>query len=215
LLVEGVVLRSEEGRILFDGLDWSLARGARVRVRAPFAGDAAPLLRLAAGLAHPQAGSVRLDGTPLGPYAFDHPFLRRGALGWVPREGGLLVNQTLLANASLPLRFTKGARRAAAEARAAEALEAAGLAAVADHRPHALEPRERWLGALVRAALMEPELWLVDLPRGELPEAARVILDRAAASSAALVVTGGESWNPGESTQALGWVDGRLVPEEG
>jgi len=212
LVIEGVVLRSEEGRTLFEGLDWSLARGGRARVRG---GDGSPLLHLAAGLAHPQAGRVLLDGIPLGPYTFDHPFLHRGALGWLPRNGGLLVNQSLLANVALPLMFTKRMGRLPAEARAADALAEAGLAALAEHRPHALEPRERWLGALVRAAVLEPELWLVDLPLGEVPEAARVMLDRAAASSAALVITGVESWSPGESTRTLGWVDGRLVPEEG
>ena len=62
LVLEGVTLRSEEGRLLFDDLDWSLPRGACVQVRAPFGGDASPLLRLVAGLAHPQAGRVLLDG---------------------------------------------------------------------------------------------------------------------------------------------------------
>lgn len=214
VVLEGVTLRSEEGRLLFDDLDWSLPRGACVQVRAPFGGDAFPLLRLVAGLVRPQAGRVLLEGLPLGPYSFDHAFLHRGALGWVPREGGLLVNQSLLANLALPLMFTKRISRVVAETRAAEALEEAGLAALADHRPHALEPQERWLGALLRAGLMEPELWLVDLPAGRLLAAGRAILERALASPAAVLLTGGESWPPGASVQALGLVDGRLVPGE-
>jgi predicted ABC-type transport system involved in lysophospholipase L1 biosynthesis ATPase subunit len=159
-----------------------------------------------------------LDGIPLGPYAFDHPFLHRGAMGWVPREGGLLVNQSLLVNVALPLMFTKGMGRSAAETLAAKALDEAGLAEVAGHRPHVLDPRERWLGALVRAALMEPELWLVDPPSGALnhwmQSSASVILDRAVASSAAMVVVGGDSWVPRSAMQALGLENGRMLPKD-
>jgi lipoprotein-releasing system ATP-binding protein len=218
LVFEGVVLRSEEGKVVFHGLDWSLALGAKANVRLTSGGDASALLRLASGLAQPQEGRVILDGIPLGPYTFDHPFLQRGALGWVPREGGLLVNQSLLVNVALPLMFTKRMGRAAAEALATKALEEAGLAEVAGHRPHVMDPRERWLGALVRAAVMEPELWLVDQPSGLLDHglqaAASVLLNRAASSAASMVIIGGDSWIPRNAMQALGLENGRFLPED-
>ncbi len=217
LVFEGVRLRSEEGRVLFDGLDWALARGAKVALRLGAGGDASALFRLAAGLRHPQEGRVLLDAIPLGPYVFDHPFLHRGALGWVPREGDLLVNQSLLANVALPLRFTKGMGRADAEALASEALAEAGLADVAHQRPHALEPRERWLGALVRAEVMAPELWLVDQPPGALgprvQKAATTILDRAVASPAAMIVIGAGSWIPRHAMQGIGLENGSFLAE--
>jgi polar amino acid transport system ATP-binding protein len=218
LVFEDVVLRSEEGKSVFHGLGWSLERGARVNVRAASSGDASALLRLASGLLHPQEGRIILDGIPLGPYAFDHPFLKRGAVGWVPREGGLLVNQSLLANVALPLMFTKGMRRAVAEAAATEALEQAGLSEVIHQRPHALDPGERWLGALVRATVMEPELWLVDQPSSVLDlgrqGTAGALFDRAAASSSAMVIAGDDSWIPRTSTQRIRLENGRLIPED-
>ncbi len=218
LAFEGIKLRSEEGRILFDGLDWSLAQGTKVALRIGFGGNASALFRLAAGLLLPQEGRVLLDKIPLGPYTFDHPFLHRGALGWVPREGGLLVNQHLLANVALPLRFTKGTGRADAEALASEALAEAGLAEVAHQRPHALEPRERWLGALVRAEVMAPELWLVDQPPGTLgpgmQKAAATILDRAVASTAAMIVIGTGSWIPRHAMQGIGLEKGSFLAED-
>ncbi len=218
LVFESVALRSEEGRVVFQGLDWSLDRGTQVNVRITSDGDASALLRLASGLAHPQEGRIILDGIPFGPYSFDHPFLHRGAMGWVPREGGLLVNQSLRVNVALPLMFTKRMGRAAAESLAAKALDEAGLSEVADHRPHVLDFRERWLGALVRAAVMEPELWLVDQPSGALNrrmrEAADLILNRAASSSAAMVVIEGDSWIPRTSMQAIGLENGRFIPED-
>ena len=218
LVFEGVVLRSEEGKVVFHGLDWSLESGTKVNVRITSGGDASALLRLASGLAHPQEGRVVLDGIPLGPYSFDHPFLRRGAMGWVPREGGLLVNQSLLVNVALPLMFTKGIGRTAAESLAAHALDEAGLSEVVDHRPHVLDPRERWLGALVRATVMEPELWLVDQPPGALNRKMRgtvdLLLDRAVASPAAMVIVGDDSWIPRTSMQGIGLENGKLVPGE-
>lgn len=217
LVFEGVALRSEEGKVVFRDLDWSLERGAKVRVRAASGQDASVLLRLASGLALPQEGRVILDGVPLGPYTFDHPFLARGAVGWVPREGGLLANQTLLANVALPLLFTKRMGRSDAESLASRALEEAGIPDLAGHRPHTLDPGERWLGALIRAALMTPELWLVDQPPGMLTrriqETASALLERAASSSSAMLIVGEASWLPRTSMQALGLDNGRLKIE--
>ena len=218
LVFEGVVLRSEEGKVVFHGLDWALNRGTKVNIRITSGGDASALLRLASGLAHPQEGRVILDGTPLDPYAFDHPFLNRGAVGWVPREGGLLVNQSLRVNVALPLMFTKRTGRNHAEAMATKALEEAGLAELADLRPHVLDPRERWLGALVRAAVMEPELWLVDQPPGALnprmQEAVERILNRAASSSASMLIVGGDAWIPRTLLRAIELDNGRLTLED-
>lgn len=164
LRLEGVNLDNAEGRSIFQALEWSLEAGARARIHgAPGAGCSA-LLRLCAGLADPDDGRVILDGIPFSAYAFSHPFLKKGGLGWVPMEGGLLVNLSLCANVALPLRFLRGHSKPQAETTALEMLEAVGLAHRAQARPHVLEPRERWLGALARAAAVEPDLWLLDQP---------------------------------------------------
>lgn len=167
LCLEGITLRDPEGRELFEGLDWRLARGERVRIGAAEGGGEDAFLRLCAGLAAPEAGRIWLDGVPLGPVDFSHPFLARGALAWIPSGGGLLVNQSLLANLALPLRFAQGVPTPEAEGLALAMLERVGLANQAGQRPHALEAQDRWLAALARAALGTPELWLVDEPPGE------------------------------------------------
>ncbi len=167
---EGVTLRAPGGRTVFERLDWQLPRGGRVRVAGGRGSGGTALLRLCAGLAHPAEGRVVLDGVPHDPLARSHPFLRRGALGWVPQGGGLVANLTLAENVALPLRFVGGVPRAEAEARAAEALDGLGLGGDADLRPHALSPGERQLGAMARSALMEAELWLMDRPLDALDE---------------------------------------------
>lgn len=218
LSFEDVSLRSDEGKVLFEGLQWSVDRSAKINLRTPQARTATTLFKLVAGVLHPQRGRVVLDGTPLGPHSFDHPFLHRGALGWVPRDGGLLVNLTLEENIVLPLVFTKDLRRAQAEARATETLERVGLAEVADHRPHALDPSERWMGALARAWVMEPELWLVDQPSGSLhhrhQETAAALLDQVASSPTTLIASGDEGWMPWISMQVMRLDHGKLASGE-
>ncbi len=215
LRFEALTLRNLEGRKVFHDLDWGLDVGGRAHVHAAPGAGASALLRLSAGLAHPQEGRVLLEGVPLGPYTFDHPFLKRGGLGWVPTEGGLLANLSLRANVALPLRFLRGHSRPSADALAQEGLDRAGLGALAELRPHALEPRERWLGALARAALIRPTLWLLDQPPGPLEAVQRqraelLILEAAEDSATAFLVAGG-GW------KALGGAEfhleqGRLVP---
>jgi predicted ABC-type transport system involved in lysophospholipase L1 biosynthesis ATPase subunit len=151
----------------------------------------------------------------LGPYTFDHPFLKRGGIGWVPTEGGLQANLSLAANAALPLRFLRGHSRAEADRLAREHLELAGLGTRVDLRPHALEPRERWMGALVRAALTNPSLWLVDQPPGALePRERRLaesILEEAMKhADAAFLVVGGE-WKE-SIPEVFHLHEGHLVP---
>ena len=168
LRLEALTLRNREGRTVFRDLELRLEAGERVHVQAAPGTGGTALLRLAAGLTQPQEGRVLLEGVALGPYTVDHPFLTGGGLGWVPTEGGLLANLSLSANVALPLRFLRGHSRVQAEEMALEGLERAGLGALAGLRPHALEPRERWMGALVRAALTRPRLWLLDKPPGRL-----------------------------------------------
>jgi len=165
---EELTLDRPDGTRLLERVHWALSPGAKARVEANSPQEATALLQLCAGVIHPQGGQIRLAGEALLPYCFSHPFLERGALAWVPPDGGLLVNQSLLANVSLPLRFVGGLGRTEARERALDWLARAGLAPLAERRPHALNPQERWLGALARSAAGAAELWLVDMPQGGL-----------------------------------------------
>jgi putative ABC transport system ATP-binding protein len=218
LAMEGVALDSGEGVGVFQDLDWRLQAGDRVCLKGGSGTGNTALLRLCAGLAHPQAGRVVLAGTPLGPFSFEHPFLREGGLGWVPTEGGLVVNMSLLANVMLPLRFVKRMGREEAEAAALGALERAGLGPLAGRRPHAVEARERWLTALVRTAAMGCTFWLVDRPSGALgrtvTRVARDLLGSAALDPAWTLVGVAGDWMPPFPVRDLFIEKGRLALEE-
>ncbi len=215
LRLEQVTLRNTEGRAIFQSMDWSLPQGGRVHARGAAGQGASALLRLCAGLAHPQEGRVILDGLPLGPYTFDHPFLKRGGIGWVPTGGGLLANLDLRANVALPLRFLRGRACHEALGIAQDYLDRAGLAAQADLRPHALEPQDRWLGALVRAAASAPQLWLLDRPpegMNQLPDGAKAILEEAIGKpTTAFLVVGSRPWS-GAEQEVVHLEEGRIVP---
>jgi len=168
LTFDGVSLESSDGRPIFSNLQWTVPQGTRVRIDSERGEGGTAILRLCAGLAHPHAGRVLLQGVPHAPDRFDHPYLRRGAVGWIPQEGALVANLTLLENIVLPLRFVAGVAREEAEASALAMLAALGLKERAHQRPHTLLRRERHLGALARAAVMNAELWLWDRPLDEL-----------------------------------------------
>jgi len=196
LILDGVTLLAGDGRVVFRDLHWRLDRGARLHMRGGTGGGATALLRLAAGIAQPETGRVLLEGLPLDGGA--HPFLARGALGWVPSDGGLLVNLSLLDNVALPLRFALNLPKAEARDQALAWLERAGLADRALARPHVPGDGQAWLTALARAAAKGSQLWLVDRPPGGLDpasvRAAAAILTAAGQDPAVTQVLVGGEW---------------------
>jgi ABC-type transporter Mla maintaining outer membrane lipid asymmetry ATPase subunit MlaF len=197
LALEAVTLLSPDGRPVFQQLDWRLERGARFHARGGAGGGCSALLRLAAGIAEPDQGRVLLEGAPL-ERGGHHSFLRRGALGWVPSDGGLAVNLSLLANVALPLRFALDLGRQEAERIALSWLDQAGLAGQAQERPPVPATRECWMAALARAAAKGSRLWLVDRPAGGLDpgsiRAAQAILGAAGQDPDVTMLLVGGDW---------------------
>ena len=197
LAMEAVTLLAPDGRPVFQNLDWRLERGARFHVRGGAGGGCTALLRLAAGIAEPCRGRVVLDGVPLDPGS-PHPFQRRGALAWVPSDGGLAVNLSLLANVALPLRFALDLDRQEADRIAMSWLERAGLADQARERPAVPANRECWMASLARAAAKGSRLWLVDRPGGGLDagsiQAAEAILGSAGQDPEVTMLMVGAEW---------------------
>jgi ABC-type transporter Mla maintaining outer membrane lipid asymmetry ATPase subunit MlaF len=216
LALEGVTLRAPDGHRLFHGLDWQVPRGARFHLKNVRGGGATAFLRLCAGIAEPEAGRVRLDGAALAAPHLRHPFLERGALGFVPSDGGLAVNLPILDNIALPLRFALNLGRAEAEAQARLWLDRAGLAEVAHARPRVPADGQSWLAALASAAAKAAELWLVDRPAGGLDpdsrRAAREILAQTGADPAVTMILVGEDWLA-DLGRPLAIVDSRMITE--
>ena len=212
LALQGVTLLGEAGTPIFREAEARLPRGAKARLTGEAGAGRSCLLRACAGLVAPAAGRILLEGLPFSSLAFQHPLIRRGGLGWVPTAGGLLVNQTLRANVALPLRFTRKLGKIGADEEADRWLASLGLLDRAHQRPHALDPTDRWLGALARSAALCPDLWLVDRPPSaldpaEAQRAAALLREAGGAVLAAFEVPGldGVRWTLAE---------GRLTVED-
>jgi NitT/TauT family transport system ATP-binding protein len=127
------------------------------------------LLRLLAGLLLPDQGQVCLHGRPLtGPCR---------EIGLVFQKANLMPWRTVFDNILLPLQVQR-MPLAAAEQRAAHALELVGLAEFAHSYPRELSGGMEQRVAIARALAHEPEILLLDEPFGALDALTRERLNQ-------------------------------------
>ncbi len=157
LQLEGITVRDDE-RTVLDDVDLHVEAGEIVGVSfAQAHGGKTTLLRVAAGLREPSAGSVRLNGRRLSGEASVPPY---PVMGMVFRDdGGLFPNLTIEENVSLPLRYHD---EADAEQRSRAIMEAMDIAAVAERFPWELTREHMRLAALARALVYRPKIVLID-----------------------------------------------------
>jgi NitT/TauT family transport system ATP-binding protein len=162
LRLEGVTKRF--GRTLaLEDVSLRLAPGEFAAVVGPSGCGKTTLLRIAAGLLAPDAGTV--DPPP-----------RTPGVALCFQEPRLLPWRTALENVALPLELA-GVRRAERRERAGEALQWVQLADRAATLPAALSGGMRMRVALARALVTGPRLLLLDEPFGSLDEITRQELD--------------------------------------
>ena len=165
------------GRVLFEGLDLSVAAGEQLAIRGESGVGKSTLLNIVAGLDTPDQGEVAVAGQPLA--ALDEAArtdLRRDAIGFVFQAFHILPHLTLAQNVALPLLLKKRSRGPALAA-AGELLGAVGLADRTESYPKELSGGEMQRVAIARALVHQPALILADEPTGNLdPETAATIM---------------------------------------
>ncbi|MBI4348569.1 MAG: ATP-binding cassette domain-containing protein [Elusimicrobia bacterium] len=169
LELRGVTVKDGE-QVLFSGLDLTLADDERLVVFGPSGSGKRALLKLAAGIIVPNAGTARLGERAA-----------RAALpvGFVPEEGGLLSNMTLAQNVALPVVYHGRLAPRAALGRARELLAGLGAQRDAERRPALASIAGRRLAHLARAFLAEPALIVLEGPLDELDARAANTVRRA------------------------------------
>ena len=120
------------------GVDLTVAAGELVAVMGPSGSGKSTLLNLAGGLDDPTAGAVRVEDVDLGTLSrADLAALRRRSIGYVFQDFNLIPALTAAENVALP-RELDGAGVRDARRDALAALEAVGIAEVADRFPDEL-----------------------------------------------------------------------------
>ena len=168
-------------RAVFAGLDFEVGEGGALVLIGPNGVGKSSLLRLMAGLLKPAAGELRWNGAAL----FDDPEAHRARLRYLGHLDGV---QPLLKVAE-NLKFWAGLRGAGGAAGQAagrgldeaahRALEAFGLAHLADIPCRFLSAGQLRRLALARIIATNAALWLLDEPTAGLDSDAVAALERA------------------------------------
>ncbi|KMO37610.1 nitrate ABC transporter ATP-binding protein [Methylobacterium variabile] len=187
LALEGVRYRFPgDAAATVDGVDWAIPRGTIHCLLGRSGCGKTTLLKLAAGLLAPDAGTVRIDGAVVrGPSP---------RVGFVFQAPTLLEWLSALDNVLLPVSLKRRPRAADREA-ARDLLAAMGLGDLVERRPAALSGGQQSRVAMARALIAAPDLLLLDEPFAALDALTREELQDdllrlcAARGTAALFVT--------------------------
>ncbi|MBB4041018.1 NitT/TauT family transport system ATP-binding protein [Microvirga flocculans] len=166
--LRGIEKSFASGVTALEAFDLDIRESEFVSLLGPSGCGKSTVLRLIAGLAEPNAGTVTWPGSA----EADH----RSEIGFVFQEPTLMPWADVADNVWLPLRLRGMAKRDACE-RIAESLALVGLADFAKAYPRELSGGMKMRVSIARALSLKPRLLLMDEPFAALDEIARFRLN--------------------------------------
>ena len=165
------------GPLVLDAVSLALEKVHTLVLIGPSGGGKSTLLRIIAGLEHPDSGEVEINGDRVDFREETLPTHRR-TIGTVFQAFNLFPHLTALENITLALEKVHGYSPARAEETARVHLARFRLEAHAGKRPAELSGGQRQRVAIARAIAIKPRLLLFDEPTSALdPEMTAEVLD--------------------------------------
>jgi putative ABC transport system ATP-binding protein len=166
IAVSGVRKSFEDGRVqALRDVSFAVEPGELVALTGASGSGKSTLLNLLGALDVPDAGSIEVDGRPLGALGTPSRY-RAETVGFIFQAHNLLPTLTAAENVQIPM-FGRLPRRERVT-RARELLDEVGLGHRLDARPAVLSGGERQRVAIARALANDPRLLLADEPTGAL-----------------------------------------------
>ncbi|MCX4554082.1 ABC transporter ATP-binding protein [Streptomyces sp. NBC_01387] len=158
-----------DGRVVaLDSVSLDVPSGSLTAVVGPSGSGKSSLLAVAATLVTPERGRVTVDGLDTAALGrAEKAALRRERIGIVFQQPNLLPSLTALEQLQV-MAHLSGRPASQVRDRAAELLDAVGLADQAGRRPHQLSGGQRQRVNIARALMNEPSVLLVDEPTSAL-----------------------------------------------
>jgi phospholipid/cholesterol/gamma-HCH transport system ATP-binding protein len=151
-------------RVIFEGVDLDVARGAVTAVMGPSGTGKTTLLRLITGQVRPDGGEVLVDGQDVAALGRPELYALRRRMGMLFQNGALLSDFDVFENVAFPLREHTRLPDRLIRNIVLTKLQAVGLRGAATLMPHELSGGMARRVALARAIVMDPEILIYDEP---------------------------------------------------